>query len=160
MDYSSYQQITGVIQEIRRGNSCCTQIITITTDNEAVNFLVSGDTRIIDNMRLRRGMRVAAFYDANLPTPAIYPPQFRAELIVPLRREQKVTLKYFDETLTAEDNSLKLNLSPFTNVETLNGQRFVCTPENSQLLVYYTNTTFSIPPQTTPQRIIVLCPFE
>ena len=51
MDYSSYQQVTGVIQEIRRGNSCCTQIITIMTDNEAVNFLVSGDTRIIDNMR-------------------------------------------------------------------------------------------------------------
>lgn len=160
MDYSSYQQVTGVIQEIRRGNSCCTQIITIMTDNEAVNFLVSGDTRIIDNMRLRRGMRAAAFYDANLPAPAIYPPQFRAELIVPLRRDQKVTLKYFDETLTAEDNSLKLTLSPFTNVETLNGQRYLCTPKNSQLLVYYTNTTFSIPPQTTPQRIIVLCPFE
>ena len=159
MDYSSYQQVTGVIQEIRRGNSCCDLLISIRTDNETVNFMVSGDTKIVDNTRLRRGVRVAAFYDANLPAPAIYPPQFRAELIAPLRRDQNATLKYFDGTLTAEDNSLKLNLSPFTNVETLNGQRFLCTPENSQLLVYYTNTTFSIPPQTTPQRIVVLCPF-
>ena len=95
------------------------------TDNEAVNILVSGDTRIIDNMRLRRGMRVAAFYDANLPLRPFIRPQFRAELIVPLGRAQQVTLKYFDETLTAEDNSLKLNLSPFTNIETLNG-RDIC----------------------------------
>ena len=94
MDYSSYQQVTGVIQEIRRGNSCCDLLISIRTDNETVNFMVSGDTKIVDNTRLRRGMRVAAFYDANLPAPAIYPPQFRAELIAPLRRDQNVTLKY------------------------------------------------------------------
>ena len=159
MDFSSYQQVTGVIQEIRRGSSCCDQMISLMTDNETVNFVVSGDTKVVDNTRLRRGMRVAAFYDRNLPVPAIYPPQYRAELIAPLRRDQMVTLKYFDGTLTAEDNSLKLNLSPFTNIETLNGQRFLCTPENSQLLVFYTTTTFSIPPQTTPQRIVVLCPF-
>lgn len=69
MDYSSYQQVTGVIQEIRRGNSCCDLLISIRTDNETVNFMVSGDTKIVDNTRLRRGMRVAAFYDANLPAP-------------------------------------------------------------------------------------------
>ena len=44
MDYSSYQQVTGVIQEIRRGNSCCDLLISIRTDNETVNFMVSGDT--------------------------------------------------------------------------------------------------------------------
>ena len=69
MDYSSYQQVTGVIQEIRRGNSCCDLLISTRTDNETVNFMVSGDTKIVDNTRLLRGMRVAAFYDANLPAP-------------------------------------------------------------------------------------------
>ena len=116
MDYSSYQQVTGVIQEIRRGNSCCDLLISIRTDNETVNFMVSGDTKIVDNTRLRRGMRVAAFYDANLPAPAIYPPQFRAELIAPLRRDQNVTLKYFVGTFTAVDNSLSLQLSRFSRV--------------------------------------------
>ena len=115
---------------------------------------------MIDNVRLRRGMRIAAFYDTNLPAPAVFPPQYQAELITSLRRNQEVTLKYFDENLTAEDDSLKLNLSPLTNIETRNGQRFFCSPGNADLLVYYTNTTYSLPPQTTPQRIIVMCPTE
>ena len=103
--------------------------------------------------RLRPGMRIAAFYDANLPTPAVYPPQYRAEIITSLRRGQQVVLGYFDENLTSEDNSLQLNVGPMTNVVTLNGQPYTCSPEGTELLVYYTNTTFSIPAMTTPQKI-------
>ena len=68
-------------------------------------------------------------------------------------------LDYFDESLTSEDNTLRLNIGPTTNVETLNGQQYTCSPENSELLVYYTTTTFSIPAQTTPQKVIVLCEY-
>lgn len=103
-------------------------------------------------------MRIAAFYDSNLAVPAVFPPQYQAEMITSLRSNQDVALNYFDETLTAADNSLKLNISPVTNIETLNGQRFLCNPGNQDLLVYYTTTTFSIPPQTSPQRIVVICP--
>ena len=46
-----------------------------------------------------------------------------------------------------------------TNVVTLNGQSYTCSPENSELLVYYTNTTFSIPAMTTPQKIVVMCQY-
>ncbi|PWN00390.1 MAG: hypothetical protein DBX37_02050 [Massilioclostridium sp.] len=160
MEYSTYQSITGIIQNISTENSCCTWMVSVRNGSDTVNFIVTGDTKIIDNTRLRRGMRIAAFYDANLPAPAIFPPQFQAELIVPLRNNQQVTLKYFDANLVAEDNSLKLNLSPLTNVVTENGQRYRCAPGNAEMLVYYTSTTFSIPPQTTPQKIIVMCPTE
>lgn len=160
MDYDNYQQVIGTIQNISRGTSCCNMMISLLTDNGIVNFILTGETVVIDNVRLRRGMRVAAFYDTSLPAPAIFPPQYRAELITSLRRDQNVMLNYFDENLTAEDNSLKLNISPLTNISTLNGQRFLCSPANSVLLVYYTITTFSIPPQTPPQRIIVMCPAE
>ncbi len=112
---------------------------------------------VIENVRLRRGMRVAAFYDTSLPVPAIYPPQYRAEIVTVLRGEQIVMLNFFDVNLVAEDNSLRLNLSPVTNIMTQNGQRFTCSPRNMELLVYYTNTTFSIPPMTTPQKVIVMC---
>ena len=61
---------------------------------------MSQDTEVIDNVRLRRGMRIAAFYDTTLPAPAVFPPQYQAELITSLRRNQEVTLKYFDENLT------------------------------------------------------------
>lgn len=160
MEYQAYQKVTGVIQQIRNTESCCRQMVTVMSEDGEVNFIVTGDTTIIDSVRLRRGMRIAAFYDGSLPAPAIFPPQYQAELITVLRKNQEVALNYFDDTLTAEDGSLKLNLSPMTNIETINGQRFWCTPENMEILVYYTTTTFSIPPQTTPQKIIVLCPGE
>ena len=149
MAYETYGQINGVIREIQRGDSCCSQILRLDTENGEVRFTVMADTMVIENVRLRRGMRVAAFYDTSLPVPAIYPPQYRAE--------QNVMLNFFDENLVAEDNSLRLNLSPVTNIMTQNGQRFTCSPRNMELLVYYTNTTFSIPPMTTPQKVIVMC---
>ena len=157
MAYETYGQINGVIREIQRGDSCCSQILRLDTENGEVRFTVMADTMVIENVRLRRGMRVAAFYDTSLPVPAIYPPQYRAEIVTVLRREQNVMLNFFDENLVAEDNSLRLNLSPVTNIMTQNGQRFTCSPRNMELLAYYTNTTFSIPPMTTPQKVIVMC---
>ena len=68
-------------------------------------------------------------------------------------------LDYFDENLTSADQSLKLNIGPMTDVVMLNGQQYTCSPENTELLVYYTNTTFSIPAQTTPQKVVVLCQY-
>lgn len=158
MAYETYGQINGVIREIQRGDSCCSQILRLDTENGEVRFTVMADTMVIENVRLRRGMRVAAFYDTSLPVPAIYPPQYRAEIVTVLRGEQNVMLNFFDENLVAEDNSLRLNISPMTNVVTANGQRFFCSPGNAELLVYYTITTFSIPPQTSPQKIVVMCP--
>lgn len=160
MTFSSYKKVTGVIRNLQNGGSCCSLLISVSVDEEIVNFVVSGDTTVVDNVRLRRGMRVAVFYDTSLPAPAIFPPQYQAELVAPLRSGQNVDLKFFDSTLTAEDNSLKLNLSPLTRIETLNGQRFLCSPESQDLLVFYTAATKSFPPQTTPQRIIVLCPVQ
>ena len=149
-----------MIRNLQNGGSCCSLLISVSVDEEIVNFVVSGDTTVVDNVRLRRGMRVAVFYDTSLPAPAIFPPQYQAELVAPLRSGQNVDLKFFDSTLTAEDNSLKLNLSTLTRIETLNGQRFLCSPESQDLLVFYTAATKSLPPQTTPQRIIVLCPVQ
>ncbi|RGT72530.1 hypothetical protein DWX08_09510 [Ruminococcus sp. AF18-22] len=161
MAYENYQKVTGTIQNVTSGSDCCSQMVSIMTDSnmETINLIISPETQVIDSVRLRKGMRVAAFYDTSLPAPAIFPPQYQAELVAVLRREQNVMLDYFDETLTAQNNALQLNLTPFTNIMTANGQRYTCFPENADLLVYYTATTFSIPPQTTPQKIVVLCSY-
>lgn len=158
MAFETYQKVIGTIRNISRGTSCCNNMISVwTEDRQTINFILTGETIVIDNMQLRRGMRIAAFYDTSLPAPAIFPPQYRAELITFLRPNQNVMLNFFDENLVAQDNSLQLNVSPRTNISTINGQRFLCRPGNHELLVYYTITTFSIPPQTPPQRIIVMC---
>ena len=115
MAYETFEKVEGIIRNIDRSDDCCSMILALSGDGEVTNVVVSGDTAVIDHVRLRPGMRVAAFYDTNLPTPAVYPPQYRAELVVPLRRG------------------------------------------NMELLVFYTAATFSMPAQTTPQRVIVMC---
>ena len=84
MEYDTYLMVTGVIREISMGNSCCSWMVTVATDDsDTVNFIVTGETQIIDNVRLRRGMRIAAFYDSTLPVPLIEPPQYRTEATAP-----------------------------------------------------------------------------
>ena len=124
MAYETFERVEGIIQSINRGDSCCTMMVSLVSNSNIVNAVVTGETVIVDNVRLRPGMRIAVFYDANLPTPAVYPPQYRAELVTSLRRNQQVKLSYFDDSLTSEDNALRLNIGPTTNVETLNGQQY------------------------------------
>ena len=158
MNYENLMPVTGIIRNIAQtpGN-CCNQMVTVNTPNGINNFMLSPDTIVIGNTQLRTAMPVTVFYDGSLPVPLIYPPQFQADIIAPMRNDETVTLKFFQRNLTAADNSLRLNLARNTEILTLNGQRFSCPPGGNFLLVYYSVTTRSIPPQTTPRRIIVLC---
>ena len=157
MPYANYVSVTGTIINITRGNDCCSQMISLRAGNGIVNFIVDSGTLVIDSRQLRPGMMVAAFYDSSLPVPLIFPPQYRAQIVTALGRNEQVALNFFNRNLLAEDRSLQLNLAGNTNIETINGQNFTCNPGNQTLLVYYSVTTRSIPPQTTPRRIVVLC---
>lgn len=157
MPYANYVSVIGTIINITRGNDCCSQMISLRVGNGIVNFMVDSGTLVIDSRQLRPGMMVAAFYDSSLPVPLIFPPQYRAQIVTALGRNEQISLNFFDRNLLAEDRSLQLNLAGNTNIETINGQNFTCNPGNQTLLVYYSVTTRSIPPQTTPRRIVVLC---
>lgn len=157
MPYRNYKPVIGMIINMSRGNDCCSQMMTLRTGNGITNFMITPETRVIDNRQLRGGLRVAAFYDASLPVPLIFPPQYTAQIIAVLASGQEIMLNEFDRDLTATDNSLQLNIAGNTRIETINGQSVNCNPGNHTLLVYYTATTRSIPPQTTPGRIVVLC---
>ena len=157
MAYRDYKPEIGTIVNIARGNDCCSQMMTLRTGNGIVNFTVMSDTWVIGSRQLRPGLRAAAFYDASLPAPLIFPPQYQARIVTLLTREEQIMLNEFDRNLTARDNSLRLNIAGSTEIETSNGQRVNCSLQNQTLLVYYTATTRSIPPQTTPGRVIVLC---
>jgi len=154
----TYATITGTILRISNQNrDCCTRMITLTTDQGIVNVLLDTQTLVIDGRSLSAGMRIAAFYDSMSPVPLIYPPQYRALLITILRQGEQAFVGHFNRDLISSDNSLRLQIGPATNVTTANGQSCRCCPEGNTLLVLYTNTTRSIPPQTTPRRVIVLC---
>lgn len=138
--------------------SGCYKLFTVRIDKTNINnFVVAPCTYIYDNTTLKIGDFVVAFYDSNAPTPLIYPPQYRALAMAKGTDRGNVTYDYFDNTLTSSDGSLKLNISPDTVILMENNQTFTGRLENRILMVEYLFSTKSIPAQTTPAKIIVIC---
>lgn len=150
--------VEGVIQSISpMADNCCQQVVSIRNASGVSNFVVAYDTYVINEVRLRTGMNAIAYYDAMLPIPLIYPPQYQAFIIGRKNPSENMYVGHFGASQTSTDNSLKLNISRQTEIVTSNGQLYNCSLDNQLLIVYYTNTTRSIPAQTTPRKIIVLC---
>ncbi|MDX1806594.1 MAG: hypothetical protein R3267_06185 [Paenisporosarcina sp.] len=132
----------------------------LSVDNGAgtsVNFVISPDTYFVDHAMVMIGDQVTGYYDGNAPVPLIYPPQYRALIMVKDNPYQNVKVDYFNRQLVSGDGQLKLNLSPYTPIVLTNGQAFTKNPANRNLIAIYGPTTRSIPAQTTPYRIIVWC---
>lgn len=150
--------ITGIVQNITpMRNDCCQQMVSIRNSNGLTNMVISPDTYVVNETRLRPGMPVTGFYDGNAPVPLIFPPQYQALIIGRRNTNETIAVNYFNDELIAADQSLRLNIAPSTEIVTSNGQLYTCPLSNQPLIVYYTTTTRSIPPQTTPRKIIVLC---
>ena len=126
-------------------------------DMGIVNFIISPETYFVNHEVIKVGDEVTGFYDANAPTPLIYPPQYRAIVIAKNTESENVTVDYFNRDLISSDGKLKLNIAPSTEIFLTNNQIFNRYPGNRNLIVIYGSTTFSIPAQTTPYKIIVLC---
>lgn len=154
----NYIGITGIIESITPlQDTCCNQTLSLRTGNGIVNFVLFPGTYVADQTPLRMGMRVTAFYDAQLPIPLIYPPRYQAAFIGRTEPNEKILIAYFDQELLSTEYQLQLNIGPETRITTANGQRFSCSPGGHLLMVYYSASTRSIPAQTTPDRIIVFC---
>ena len=150
--------INGVVQNISAfDNSCCQQQATIRSTEGISNFIISPNTQVMNNTLLRPGMNVTAFYDANVAIPLIFPPRYQAIFITKRNPNETVYIGNFDQNLMAYDGSLQLNIGRNTEILTSNGQRFNCPLGGHLLIVYYSVTTASLPPQTTPRKIIVVC---
>lgn len=124
----------------------------------SVNFVVSPTTYFVDHAMVAVGDKITGYYDGDAPVILIYPPQYRALVIVKESPYQNVKVDYFNSQLESRDGQLKLNLSPYTLIVLTNGQAFTRNPANRNLIVIYGPTTRSIPAQTTPYRIVVWCP--
>lgn len=158
MRFPVMNSVSGVILSIMPfSGDCCANLVSIRTSNGVVNVVVSRDTYVVDSSRLRQGMMVTAFYNPNLPTPMIFPPQYRAEVIAIRLPEEQVVMEYFDQERVARDGSLKINIDRNTTIVTPNGQRYECNPAGNTLIVFFSSTTRSLPPQTTPRKIVVFC---
>jgi hypothetical protein len=136
----------------------CTKLISVENGlGGIVNFVVSPTTYFVDHAMVAVGDRVTGYYDGNAPVPLIYPPQYQALVMVKDSPYQNVKVDYFNSQLDSSDGQLRLNISPYTRIVLTNGQLFTTSPANRDLIAIYGPTTKSIPAQTTPYRIIVLC---
>lgn len=122
-----------------------------------VHFIISPTTYFVDQAIVNIGDRITGYYDGDAPVPLIYPPQYRALIIVKERSDQTVKVDYFNNQLVSRDGQLQINLSPYTPILLRNGQPFSKYIGNRNLIVIYGPSTKSIPAQTTPYKIIVWC---
>ncbi len=159
--FGSFYGIINMIDNfnIGTGNSIgCYKLVTVQNrEGNVVNFVIEPTTYFVDHIMMTVGDMVIGYYDANAPVPFIYPPQFRALVISKLLQGQNVKVDYFNEQLVSSDASLKLNIAPSTQITLENNQVFTGNLENRNLIVVYGVTTKSIPAQTTPYKIIVMC---
>ncbi|MGW6193196.1 hypothetical protein ACWFRC_21330 [Bacillus cereus] len=136
----------------------CNKLISVNNGyGTLINFVVKPNTYFIDYVTVVIGDKVSGFYDANAPVPLIFPPQFQAIVMAKYKPHQNVKVDYFNEQLESGDGKLKLNISPSTQILLTNGQFFTGNLVNRNLIAIYGLTTMSIPAQTTPYKIIVLC---
>lgn len=163
----SYQGVQGTIVSMeptrigsRRADGCMMFVGLEDQDGNLVNFLMSPTTFVLDFVTLREGMEVTMYYRTEEPVPLIYPPQYRAAVAVPRMSGQMVDVDYYNKSLINQDLTLQLNLSANVEVITTNNQRFMGSPANNDLVVVYSSSTRSIPAQTTPSKIVVLCPYS
>jgi hypothetical protein len=159
-----YQSFTGIITMIDDfwmglgGSVGCNKLMSVeNNDGSLVNFVVTPATYFLDQVMMTVGDTVTGFYDASAATPLIFPPQFQAIVMARATRNQNVKVDFFNRQLVSRDGTLRLNISPSTLIVLENGQAFTGNPGNRYLIVVYGPTTRSIPAQTTPYKIIVMC---
>ncbi|MFF2796709.1 hypothetical protein [Lysinibacillus xylanilyticus] len=136
----------------------CYKIMTVEDSTQGVvNFIVSPSTYFVNQEIVTLGDQITGYYDGNAPVPMIYPPQYRALVVVKENNYLNVKVDFFNNQLVSSDGQLQLNLSAYTLILLKNGQPFSKRPANRNLIVIYGPTTRSIPAQTTPYKIIVWC---
>lgn len=159
---TNYETITGTITNINplRGSDSneCSQFVTVEdASGNITNFTVTPSTFIADFVTLYKGMQAHFVYNADLPAPAIYPPQYTAVAVISTVSATNVEVGFFNNRLVNTDNTLRLNITESVPVVTSNNQIFFGPPGGRYLIVLYETSTRSIPAITTPEKVIVMC---
>lgn len=159
-----FGSVTGTIVDMvptrignSRANGCIIFVTVEDLDGNTVNFLLTPSAYVVDFETLSAGMKCTFWYAMDAPMPLIYPPQYNAVVVAREKNGQMVNVGYYNASLVNEDQTLQLNLDGGVEVRTTNNQYFHGSPANHSLVVTYSNSTRSIPAQTTPSRVVVLC---
>ncbi|WP_262177670.1 copper amine oxidase N-terminal domain-containing protein [Saccharococcus sp. Marseille-Q5394] len=167
-DASEYVRAIGVITNIEdRDNDLMVTVeneqglITIFRIQDKTLLFNSGTTNDMKPTDLKKDMKVEAYYDKNKPMILIYPAQITPELFFVIDKEKQGSVKVgkFDEDFLSLDKELKLNIGEETTIVNEEGKKISKAElKGKELVVFYSITTRSLPPQTPPTKIIALDP--
>ncbi|WP_339254714.1 stalk domain-containing protein [Sporosarcina sp. FSL W8-0480] len=165
-DASVYMKATGVITNIENRENA--RMVTVEGEEGIItNFMITNDTLLFHSGKaesygvdkLKKGMKVEGYYDKYKPMILIYPAQITPELFFVMDEEHAGSVKVakFDETFLSLDGELKLNIGEETVLLNQQGRKIQQADlKGKELVVFYTITTRSLPPQTPPTKIIAL----
>lgn len=155
----NFLKLTGTLASLEKNENGLLYGV-IEQQDDVFHIVVEKDTVVVDNtgkqVELQEGMTFTAYVDGNKPMILIYPPQYVPDLVVVQTEEAGfVEIAQFDENFANE--SLKLNISDETVIENLSRTAVDAKDiVGVDVAVFYKFTTFSIPAQTTPSKIVVL----
>ncbi|MCM1100847.1 MAG: hypothetical protein NC079_01025 [Clostridium sp.] len=160
----TFAGVRGVIVDIAparagegRSDSCILYFTVEDENGNIVTFMVTPYTFVLDGEPLLMGTESIFWYRTDAPTVLIYPPQYTAVVAAPVKAGRMLDVSFYDDALVNEEHSLQLNLDRSVRLRATNGQYFMGNPANHNLVVSYTTSTRSIPAQTTPREVVVLC---
>ncbi len=159
-----FESVTGTIVDMvptrignRRANGCMIFVTLEDMNENTVNFVMTPTTFVVDFETLSVGMNCTFWYAADAPAPLIYPPQYNAVAAAQVKNGQFVDVGFYNMSLVNDSQTLQLNMDGSVDVRTTNNQYFQGSPANHNLAVVYSSSTRSIPAQTTPMKVYVLC---
>lgn len=159
-----FEAVTGTIVDMvptrignRRASGCMIFVTLEDADGNTVNFVMTPNTFVVDFETLSVGRNCTFWYAADAPAPLIYPPQYNAVAAAQNKNGRFVDVGFYNMSLVNESQTLQLNMDGSVDVRTTNNQYFQGSPANHNLVVVYSSSTRSIPAQTTPMKVYVLC---
>ncbi|MCI8529742.1 MAG: hypothetical protein HFH82_11435 [Lachnospiraceae bacterium] len=159
-----FGSVTGTIVDMvptkigsRRANGCVIFVVLEDMDGNTVNFILTPSTYVLDFDTLSAGMLCTFWYNADAPMPLIYPPQYNAVVAAQEKNGRNVNVDFYNTAMVNDSKTLELNMDGSVDVRTTNNQYFQGSPGNHNLVVVYSSSTRSIPAQTTPSKVVVLC---
>lgn len=160
----TFGAVTGTIVDMvparmgnRRADGCMIFATVEDMDGNTVNFMLTPVTFVVDWETLSVGMQCTFWYRADAPAPLIYPPQYTAVVAAQEKNGRMVDVGFYNASMVNENQTLQLNIDGAVDIRTTNNQYFQGNPANHNLVVVYDTSTRSIPAQTTPQMVVVLC---
>ena len=160
---SEYEVLKGEIKEISY-DAAQKFIWLIREDGGDFVLLITEKTVLsdVDGLIQLDGLKVGDKVTGYFIQPQIismqYPPKVESFAIVKqdIQSGKSLYVGMFGENHLALDNALKLDLSEKTSIIDVDGNTYQGSLVDKMLIVYYSMTTRSIPPQTAPKKVIVL----